>query len=420
MRTSSTTHLAWALVAILAFSAGYLKEREPKVSSGGLQPQNGGARGSGSERSGSHLGAESNGAAVRPGDTDAAAKILSPDAARAMTFELLKEPNCIERLAQLCELLRQVTPENWRAVMDAFTRQTAAEGREHGGEWKLMLQRVGAVAGAEAVLDALNSNGGNRDDRARNTLEGWVAEDAKAAMAWVEQQAPEHRQVLLPAVIVSLASTSPVQALEIAMTQVNAATRDWAIPEIVNAAVQEGGFRKGEDLLGAVMHRPDVDEAMKRRLFGELTRKQITMARVRKRPMDSLQWLDGYLVGEGSPAAPDAVGRIVASAGTSDPNAALQWVDARAERLNPGQATLAYTAALQAVYKESPEQFTGWLNANPSNPARNSLVEAYTNDLIAFGRIAEAQEWVKSVQDPATRQRIEGNLRKAEAKSAAK
>lgn len=418
MRTSSATHLAWALVAISTFAAGYLVEREPKVKE--VAPQGGVAGGSGG----------ASGVGVRAGEMDAslgnantvagAAGDLSPDEARAMTFDLLKNPGRVERFARLGDLLRRVTPENWRAVLDAFTLQTSAEGRIHGGEWKLMMQRIGAVAGAEAVRDALDSKGGNREDRARNALEGWVDADPKAAIAWVEQQSAENRQVLLPALIVGLACTVPVQALEIAITQVTDETRDWCIPEILNAAVQEGGFRKGEEFLGAVMHRPDVSEAVKRRIFGELARKRITMSQVRNRPMDSLQWLDGYLSGEQSPAAPEAVYRMVASASASDASATLQWVETRAERWNPAQTTTAYTAALQAVYKKSPEQFRGWLNANQTNPAHNGLVEAYTNDLIAFGKVAEAAEWMKSVQDPATRQRITEKIQKAEAKSAAK
>jgi len=345
---------------------------------------------------------------------------LSADQARALTFELLREPNGLERLSQLCNVLRRVTRENWRGMLDAFTRQTAFEGREHGDEWKLLLQRIGAVAEAEAVIDALNANGPNREHRARNTLEGWVAANPDAALAWVKTRSPEDRAVLDGAVIYSLAGIAPVQALELALAQKDAGTREWALTELSKMAVQHGGFRQGEELLGAVMHRLDIDEAAKRRIFMELTQKRITMARVREQPMDALQWFDGYLSGEGSPAGPTAVGQLVATAAASDPSAALQWLDARAERLTPAQVLPAYTAALQSVYQKAPEQFTAWLGANENHPAHDGLVEAYTHDLIGFGKTAEVNGWMKTVQDAATRQRIQAAVAKSERRNAAK
>ena len=298
---------------------------------------------------------------------------LKPEDARNLTFELLREPNRVDRLSQLLALLRRVTPENWRAVMDAFTRQTAFEGREHGEEWKLMLQQVGAAVGPEAVLDALNSNGHNREHRARNTFEGWVMKDPKGAMAWFFEQSVDHQKVLLGATIYGLARVAPAQALDYALIQQDPDIRGWAVTELVNGALQEGGFRKGEELLAAALNRPDFDEGAKRKLFGELASKRVTMARVRNQPMDSLQWLDGYL-GERSPADAKAVERIVASAAAHDPSATLQWLEERADRLNSAQTIPAYTAALQAMQKTSPADYTAWLNAHPSHPVSQKMV----------------------------------------------
>jgi hypothetical protein len=127
-----------------------------------------------------------------------------------------------------------------------------------------------------------------------------------------------------------------------------------------------------------------------------------------------LQWLDGYLSGDASPAGATAVGQLVATAAASDPSAAPQWLDARADRFTPAQAVAAYTAALQAVYQSAPEQFTSWLSANQKHPAHDGLVEAYPNELIAVGRTAEVGAWKKSVQDAPTRQRIQAALESSE------
>lgn len=416
MRPPIFTHLVWALLVVVAFAIGLLINDHQ--SGGVTDPLLPNRAGTGTGPSGlTALGASQVTFSGNQRETSGLPAVLSPEQARTVTFELLREPNRMERLSRLCELLRHVTKENWHDVMDAFTRQTAFEGREHGEEWKLMLHRVGEVAGPDAILDALNSNGANRDHRARNMLEGWTMANPDAALAWLQAQALEHQQILIPAILYGLARSSPVQALDFALAQKNPETRDGAIPDIVNGAVQQGGFRKGEELLASVMNRPDIDDAVKNKIFHELARKRLTMARLRDMPMESLQWLDGYL-GEKSPAGPGAVGQIVASAAAMDPSAAIQWLDQRAERLTPVQSIPGYTAALQGVYKQSPQQFTTWLTANQTHPAHDVVVEAYANDLIAFGRTTEANNWMNTVQNATTRQRIQAALEKSERKNA--
>lgn len=408
MRPSIYTHLVWALLAVVAFLIGFfVNDHSPADLSGALTNK---SASPGAANSTSLAGVRDSSLASSR-ETSAQLSHLSPEQVRTVTFDLLREPNRVERLSRLCELLRSVTPENWREIMDAFMRQTAFEGREHGEEWKLLMQRIGEVAGPDGILDALNSNGANRDHRARNTLEGWTMADPDAALAWLKAQSPEHQQILNPAILYGLARSAPEQALDFAIAQGDTEIRNNAIPDIVNGAVQQGGFRKGEDLLASVMNRSDISQAVKDKIFYELSRKRITMARLRNEPMGSLQWLDSY-IGEKSPAGPAAVGQLVASAASSDPSATMQWLDQRAERLNPVQTIPAYTAALQGVYKQSPQQFTAWLGANPMHPAHDVLVEAYTNDLIAFGRAPEANEWMNKVQNPATRQRIQAALEK--------
>jgi hypothetical protein len=409
MRSSTSTHLVWALLVVVAFLIGlFVDGHRSSAGADSLSHKGAGADPSDSTAA----GASEIPVLVGMSETGGLPAFLSPEQARTATFELLSEPKRMERLSRLCDLLRRVTPENWRDVMDAFVRQTAFEGREHGEEWKLMLHRVGEVAGSEAVLDALNSNGMNRDHRARNALEGWAMASPDAALAWLQAQTPENQKILIPAMLYGLARSSPVQALDFALAQKDSQTRNSAIPDIVNGAVQQGGFRKGEELLASAMNRPGIDETMKKNLFYALTQKRLAMARLRNAPMDSLQWLDGYL-GESSPVGPIAVREVVASAAAVDPSAAMQWLDQRAERLTPALSIPGYTAALQAVYKQSPQQFTTWLTANQTHPAHDVLVEAYTNDLIAFGRTTEASEWMNTVQDATRRQRIQAALQKS-------
>jgi hypothetical protein len=406
----------WALAVAVAFSAGLLvSDHQSGAGPDSSVQKSASADTSESASNSSSSPQDSSSAILR--EPSGMPAVLSPEQARTVTFELLRESNRVERLSRLCDLLRRVTPENWREVMDAFLRQTAFEGREHGEEWKLMLHRVGEVAGADGVLDALSWDGAGREHHARNTLEGWAMANPDAALAWLKTQSYDHQQILNPAMLYGLARSAPVLGLDFALAQSNPEARDRAIPDIVNGAVQQGGFQKGEELLAAVMNRPDIDQAVKSKIFDELARKRLAMARLRDMPMESLQWLDNYL-GERSPAGPKAVGQIVANAASRDPAATMQWLDQRAERLTPAQSVPGYTAALQAVYKQSPQQFTTWLSANETHPAHDVLVEAYANDLIASGRATEASEWMSKVQNATTRQRIQAALQKYEQKNA--
>ncbi|HET6406458.1 MAG TPA: hypothetical protein VFG14_01145, partial [Chthoniobacteraceae bacterium] len=233
-----------------------------------------------------------------------------------------------------------------------------------------------------------------------------------AAIKWLEGQPEENQITLFPAMIYGLSRSSPTLALDVLIGVGNREKLNSAIPDIVNGAVQQGGFQKGEELLDSVKNRPDIDETTKRNLFFALTQKRVKMAQLRNSPMDSLQWLDKHL-GEGSPAGPNAMVQIVAGAAATDPAATMQWLDQRAERLTPAQSVPGYTAALQAIYKQSPEQFTTWLTANQTHPAHDVIVEAYANDLIAHGRAAEAGGWVNAVKDEKTRQRMQSALAKS-------
>jgi hypothetical protein len=407
------THLVWAAIATAAFSAGYFI-------AGNSDSRGNTGRDSAARELSSGLTAD----ATHPSETLAVVEdgsrqrpASTPEQVRARVFAVLNETNRVSRLAHLCDLLQDVNAENWREVVDAFRRQSAFEGRELGDEWNMMMQKVGAVAREEAVLDALQSVGPSRDHRARNSLEGWIMADPAAALAWVKSQPPDALEVLDGAVIYSLARISPTEALDYALRVNNQITRDWGIGEIVNGAVQEGGFRRGEELIAATLSRADVAVNIKQRLFQDLVRKRLLMDRLQNRPEDSLQWLDPYLSGDTSPASPSVMKQVVTSAAAVDPEKTLQWLDARAERLTPAQTVPGYTAALQVLYQRSPQEFSRWLDANPTHPARDPAVERYVTDLVASGKTAEAARWVTIVQDPQIKQRIEAAVAQANARA---
>lgn len=402
MSKSSLTHIGWALVALISFTLGHLANEssaERHATAGPILPS----------------------AAISKELTAAAPYILEPrqDAsphwiteaeASARTFDLLLEPNRGKRLRAFSDLLEGITPDNWRGVMDAFVRQTAFEGREHSTEWNLMLERVGEVAGLQGVEDALGSNGIHRHQRAAVVLNGWAGAQPESAVAWFQTQTPDVQQQLIPALVGGLARTDPAQALAIALTQPQEAF-DRTISQIVDGAIQRGGLREAEALLASIRHDPEVHQEAKRRVFIDLSRKRVNMARLRGVPFDALEWMDNYL-GASSPAGPTAVREIVSSAAEADAGGAVQWLEERADRMSPEQLEVAFPAAIESLAKQSPVEFTAWMSNNSDHPQYERIVEVTVNRLLRSGEADQARHWVGTVRDQQARAQMEQIVQK--------
>ncbi|MDQ3621460.1 MAG: hypothetical protein M3463_03100 [Verrucomicrobiota bacterium] len=356
-------HLVWAVVATATFALGYFASDSTAKDPIPTQPI---PVAPAASLKAETVQASSDESGLRRPDSPGA---LSAEQARVRTFELLAVPDRVERLRQLCDLLARVTPENWKDVIKAFVIQTGTEGRTHREEWRLMLERVGQVAGAEALRDALERKSPDVP-RAFYFIIGWAAADPTRAVEWFQAQPPDRQQLLFSQLVTGVARSDPKQALSLLFDK---PPPQWerSVPGIIDGAIQLGGFRAAEDLYTSIARRPDVPVAGRGKVFYELAQRKVAMDTARGDPAATLAWVD-HRLGE---TGPGATREIIRGAGKANPARTLAWLDERADRMVPEQSRTAYTALAEVWHQNAPEQLAGWISANPDHPQREAIAQ---------------------------------------------
>lgn len=392
-------HVFWALVAIGTFAIGYVAGDPPTGAHQTARPA--------AVRTGS--GSETDQAASGSGErATPATVILTGEQARVRTFEILSEPNRIVRLRQVCELLDHMTPENWRDVREGFRVQTTSEGRTHDTEWHLMLERVGEVAGADAITEVLGPTHLGDMDQARGLLTGFADADAKAAHAWLETQPPEAQDQLRRSLIEGMARTDSKAALALSVALPH---RVENLEGIVAGAMQHGGFREAEGLLASLTSRADVPDSVKYAVFHQLAQAQIHSADTAGDPARTLAWFEPYLgaayIGQQS------TGTLISTAAKAGAPAVMNWLDTHADRMTPPQTGAAFTAIAASWQAQAPEQFMAWMNANPDHPQYDAMAQTTASSFLRNGQIENAQQWAVTIRDPQMRATLDQAIAEA-------
>jgi hypothetical protein len=108
-----------------------------------------------------------------------------------MANHALSTPRRTERYQRLMAMLDDTTAENWNTLWKEYIRQTLEEGRVHETEWSLFMNRVGEVAGPDA-MEYFTHNGQEQFTfNRREVLLGWAGLDPAGALAWLKEQPAE-------------------------------------------------------------------------------------------------------------------------------------------------------------------------------------------------------------------------------------
>ena len=402
MKLSILSHLVWGLVAVAAFAAGYFATgRSTSPPSLVLAPAT--------------LTAPSAQTvdAVRVDRPPAAEEpsTLPSDQARARAFEILAIPNRLERMRRLAQLIAQVDTQNWREIVEGCTRQTTSELRLNRNELELIFARIGEVAGATAITEALASP--NRDDQTRVAvlLTGWAAADPNAAAAWFQTQPSEWQKGNLRPFIGGLSQMEPIKAMQFALLEANTVQQQGLVSNIVDNAIQLWGFREAERLFTPLMGGPDSEENPKGRIFAALADRRIAVSRLGNNATDTLDWLDKYAYPT-SPVGPMAMNRLMENAARSDPIATINLVDERRDRLRHTQA--AYETAAAALLAHNPAQFAAWIDGHPDHPEHDRVIGKWSHAIWHSGLKTEVKRWANDISDPQIRAQTETAIRNVE------
>lgn len=398
----------WATCLAIAFTAGYFVGSpntgvEDRI--GDARPSHTTGRNDGSHHeSSTHSGSNSG---LRTSDT------FHNSEARAQTFEMLREPDRMERVRKLCNLLATVTRENWRDVFEGFRRQAAVEGRIGDEEWNLMLRQIGRVAGADA-MKFLESEKLDEPNKVLTVYSGWAETDPRAAKAWggnnIHQLDSTQRS---EAFYRGAASGDPEVALEIAF-ETPQTKRVYEI--IIEGAIQRGGLKGADELVTSVLtDKSSAQEKFGQRgwLFGALVESHIKAARSANDPARVLGWLDAHLGQQYIDG--EAVYHATHYAAEANPSTTLDWISDRADRMTEQHAWWCVRDAADAWRKKDSDQFAEWVKTNADHPLLERIVTgAWAAPVIYHGQGETARRWAAKIESPSISGLVESWIKEAD------
>lgn len=398
MKAPPIIHLVWMLVAVIVFAVGYSLTNHRGAQRAATQS-------SGSPQSLEKTSIAAPKKAESQREVGGTSVVVTAEQVRIHAFEILGVSNRVKRLRQLCELLEQVTPHNWQGIIDAFTTQATEEGRVRPDEWKLMLEHVGAVAGAAAIREALTR--GLRAELGADLFTGWAMGNPKAAIEWLQGQPIEMQEELFNYLLAGVGKSDPKQALTLLVGQPQEV---WEsnMAAIIDGAIQLGGFRGAEELYAGIRARADIPSPAKGNVFYELAQRKIAIAAARGDPAETLVWLDGYL----SDAGPFATMQMIRSAAAADLPGTVAWLEERVNRMGPAQLQRAYNAVAETWQAQAPEEFIAWVEAHPDHSQHDAMAEMGTGYLLRTGKVEEARRVANTIGDAAIRARLETTMQR--------
>ena len=161
-----------------------------------------------------------------------------------------------DRFQRLAWVLDEVTPENWRDLWHEYIRLTLNDGRVHEQEWQFFMNRVGEVAGPEAIAFFETNGQSEFTFNRREVLRGWSAVDPSGAAAWLESQSENSpNQGLWPTLVGSVAETNPEAALSI-VNRLSPDGQKRVVDPMVDSLIQlegiHGAIRRLEGLVNGL------------------------------------------------------------------------------------------------------------------------------------------------------------------------
>ena len=293
-------------------------------------------------------------------------------------------------------------------MIEALKVQLKTEGRIDPNEWKLIVERIGEIAGAEAMTLALNSPQGPDMQLAQELLIGWAAGNPKDATGWFKGQPAEVREQFLSNLLTEVARSDPKQAVTLLFDQ-SQTVWESNTPGIVEAAMQLGGYRAAEELYTSIRDRSDIPNARKGNIFYEVAQKRIAIDSARGEATATLGWLDERL----SEAGPWATMQVIRSAAEGNAPATLTWLDEHAARMTPLQIERGYGALTQVWAAREPERFAEWLETSPTNPQHDTMATVVVETLANRGKLDDARRLVNTVSNVESRASLESLIQKA-------
>jgi hypothetical protein len=311
----------------------------------------------------------------------------------------------VERMRQLCDLFSQVTPENWRQVLDGFERAPRTKEGGVNENLNLLIEHIGAIAGADALEDALHRANGVDKNRVTTLMRGWVEKDPTASVAWFQAQPEAIQKAYLGHFITGLSRVDPKAALEFTLRSDEAFYQGGTTANVINNGVILLGLKGMEEIFVSMRTRSDIPDGAKNQFFASLANKTLTVSPNTDKPAEEvLDWYQNH-VGESYVSA-QVSSRIIGQAAKANAQATMSWLGNHGDRLSVAEASAVFSGAASELQRQSPQQFSAWIASNPAHPQRDGMIEAATNSLLQSGDVAGASRMSAMIRNSEARARV--------------
>jgi len=401
----------WSLIAVTAFAFGYWLSNAPRAVS---DQRSMGVL----DRSSARSEDSSNPNAFEP-QSKAVASSLSSEQMRIRAFQIKTEQlSRVQRMQQLCELLEQVTPENWRGILDGWETGMTPQGGSIGENYSILLEHVGGIAGAASLEEALKSDKAGNAARTNVLLKGWADANPKAALAWFLAQPDEVRGKYHGHFLAGLSRQDPKAALDLTFQSSAPYYKNGTDIAVINNAMSSIGVAGLEEFFTSMRARAELPVAAKNDFFAILTDKQLPVLTKADDPASAvLAWYENHA---GKPYVDSRLNsRMLTEASKSNASAALSWAELNANRLPLDHAAIAFVIAATELQKQSPQEVANWLASNPEHPRRDEVLSGATHGLLQTGDFTHALQMANSIANKNKLSLMVGTVQKQQQAKAA-
>ncbi|MFT3721947.1 MAG: hypothetical protein QM773_00055 [Hyphomonadaceae bacterium] len=314
---------------------------------------------------------------------------------RAKFLAALEDPNSITRLQGVMNLFAALDATTWPAAYEAMTIETVQTGRVHDLEWRLMLQRGGEVAGADAMKLLKQKKEGQL---ARSlALTGWATANFSAARAWVEAL-PDgaERANYLGDLVDGAVMRDPSEAVTFLATLPDEKRAELA-DKLMEGTIQKGGFAAATNLLEEIRSSSGKDDhEYTAELFSTLADRMLRSSWLAKTPQNACAWIGAH--GTEQDLQPDLLEHAAGDWARMDPEGAVGWVDSLTGRAAPEAMLNAVVGVVNQWGKGNPQVIGTWLNANSGHTQYDRVAWAFARNLMKTDP-ATAAQWRDTIKD---------------------
>ena len=168
---------------------------------------------------------------------------------RRMANHALSTPRRTERYQRLMAMLDDTTADNWNTLWKEYIRQTLEEGRVHETEWSLFMNRVGEVAGPDAMEYFSNHGQEQYTFNRREVLKGWAAVEPQGALEWLKAQPQESQPVEFWGAVMSGAAASDSKLAMEMLSEIPMELTQQVVRSTVDGLIQTEGLAHTAELL---------------------------------------------------------------------------------------------------------------------------------------------------------------------------